>query len=160
VVATVGVALRTGVRIGVDAGSVRIGVAASDPEGVLAMPVTVLHRDPRGHTDLDELAALVTEREAMEVLVGLPRSLSGKDGPAAISARAYAAQLAARVAPVDVRLVDERMSTVEAARGLRSAGLGSKAARGVIDAAAAVVILQQALDVERATGNRPGEAVT
>jgi putative Holliday junction resolvase len=157
-VAMVGVALRAGVRIGVDAGSVRVGVAASDPAGVLATPVAVLRRDVRGHHDLDELAALVTERDALEVVVGLPRSLSGKDGPAATSARAYAAQVAARVAPVDVRLVDERLSTLEAARGLRTAGVRSKAARGVIDAAAAVVILQHALDSERATGIRPGEA--
>ena len=77
-----------------------------------------------------------------------------------MGARAYAAEVAARVAPVEVRLVDERLSTVEAARGLRSAGVGSKAARGVVDAAAAVVILQHALDSERATGIRPGEPTT
>jgi putative holliday junction resolvase len=156
----VGCAVRTGVRIAVDAGSVRIGVAASDPAGVLATPVAVLRHDRRGGHDLDELAAIVSERGAVEVLVGLPRSLSGRDGPAAVTARAYAAELAARVAPIEVRLVDERMTTVEAARGLRSAGLSSKTARGVVDAAAAVVILQHALDSERATGNRPGEPAT
>jgi putative holliday junction resolvase len=157
-VALVGAELRAGVRVALDAGSVRVGVAVSDPAGVLATPVIVLRRDVRGGRDLDEIAALVAERDAVEVLVGLPRSLSGRDGPAAISARAYAVEVAARVAPVDVRLVDERLSTVEAARGLRSAGMRSKAARAVIDAAAAVVILQQALDSERATGIRPGEA--
>lgn len=146
-------------RVGVDAGSVRVGVAVSDPAGVLATPVTVLRRDPRGKRDLEEIAALVAERTALEVLVGLPRSLSGGDGPAAVSARAYAAEIAARVAPVDVRVVDERLSTVEAARGLRAAGMGSKAARGVVDAAAAVVILQHALDSERATGDLPGESI-
>jgi putative holliday junction resolvase len=155
----VGCSLRTGVRVGVDAGSVRVGVAVSDPAGVLATPVTVLRRDPRGKRDLEEIAALVAERTALEVLVGLPRSLSGGDGPAAVSARAYAAEIAARVAPVDVRVVDERLSTVEAARGLRAAGMGSKAARGVVDAAAAVVILQHALDSERATGDLPGESI-
>lgn len=144
-------------RLGIDAGSVRVGVAASDPAGVLATPVAVLRRDARGGHDLDEIAELVAERGAVEVLVGLPLSLSGADGPAALVARAYAAQVAARIAPVEVRLVDERLSTVEAARGLRSAGLGSKAARSVVDAAAAVVILQHALDSERATGIRPGE---
>ena len=144
----------------VDAGSVRVGVAVSDPAGVLATPVTVLRRDARGGRDLDELAALVAEREAMEVLVGLPRSLSGADGPAAVTARAYAGQLAARIAPVGVRLVDERLTTVEAARGLRAAGVRSRAARGIVDAAAAVVILQHALDSERATGMLPGELAT
>jgi putative Holliday junction resolvase len=156
----VGAAVRTGVRVAVDAGSVRVGVAVSDPDGVLATPVTVLRRDRRGGHDLDELAAIVAERGAVEVLVGLPRSLTGRDGPAALTARAYAAELAARVSPIEVRLVDERLTTVEAARGLRSAGLKSEAARGVVDAAAAVVILQHALDSERATGNRPGESAT
>jgi putative Holliday junction resolvase len=156
----VGCSLRSGVRVAVDAGSVRVGVAVSDPAGVLATPVTVLRRDSRGKRDLDEIAALVAERAAVEVLVGLPRSLSGGDGPAAVSARAYAVEIAARVAPIDVRLVDERLSTAEAARGLRAAGVGSKAARGVVDAAAAVVILQHALDSERATGQLPGESLT
>jgi putative holliday junction resolvase len=156
-VALVGSGVRSGVRIAVDAGQVRVGVAVSDPEGVLATPVSVLRRDLRGDHDLDEVAALVRERDALEVLVGLPRSLSGRDGPAAVTARAYAAALAARIAPVEVRLVDERLTTVQAARGLRAAGVSSKAARGVVDAAAAVVILQHALDSERATGDRPGE---
>jgi putative holliday junction resolvase len=152
--------VRTGVRLAVDAGSVRVGVATCDPSGVLATPVTVLRRDRRGGQDLDELAAMVADREAMEVLVGLPRSLSGEEGLAAETARTYAAALAGRIAPVGVRLVDERLTTVEATRGLQSAGLDGRAARGVIDAAAAVVILQHALDSERATGDLPGEVVT
>jgi putative Holliday junction resolvase len=160
-VAELGVAsaVRRGVRIAVDAGSVRVGVAASDPAGVLATPVIVLRRDPKGGHDLDEIAALVLERQAVEVLVGLPRSLSGGEGPAAAIARDYAAALAVKVAPVAVRLVDERFTTVEASRGLRAAGVRSKAARGVVDSAAAVVILQHALDSERATGELPGEAI-
>lgn len=150
--------VRSGVRLAVDVGTVRVGVAVSDPAGLLATPVTVLRRDARRGQDLDELAALVAEREPIEVLVGLPRSLSGNDGKAAEIARDYAARLAQRIAPVDVRLVDERLSTVQAERGLQAAGVRSKAARGVIDAAAAVVILQHALDAERATGTIPGEA--
>jgi putative Holliday junction resolvase len=152
-------AVRAGVRVAVDVGSVRVGVATCDPEGLLATPATVLRRQTRGSRDLDELAEIVAHREAIEVLVGLPRSLSGRDGPAAVAARAYAADLAARVAPVEVRLVDERLTTVEASRGLRSAGLGAKAARAVVDAAAAAVVLQHALDAERATGQPIGEAV-
>jgi putative Holliday junction resolvase len=152
-------AVRPGVRLAVDAGSVRVGIAASDPAGILATPVTVLRRDARGSSDLTELAALVAEREAVEVLVGLPRSLSGGDGPAAVIARDYATALAARVAPVTVRLVDERLTTVEATRGLRAAGIRSREARSVVDSAAAVVILQHALDAERVCGMPPGEAV-
>jgi putative holliday junction resolvase len=149
--------MRSGVRLGVDAGSVRVGVAASDPAGVLATPVSVLRRDVRGGRDLAALADLVTERAVLEVVVGLPRSMSGGEGPAAATARTYAADLALRIDPVPVRLVDERLTTVEAAKGLRSAGLRSRAARQVVDAAAAVVILQHALDSERATGLVPGE---
>jgi putative holliday junction resolvase len=145
--------------VGVDPGSVRVGVAASDPDGVLASPVAVLTRDPRGKADLAEIAELVADRDAIEVVVGLPRSLSGRDGAAAELARGYAAELASRVAPVEVVLVDERLSTAEAGRGLRLAGVRSRQARGLIDAAAAAVILQHALDSERASGIRPGEVV-
>jgi putative Holliday junction resolvase len=95
----------------------------------------------------------------VELLVGLPRSLSGGEGPAVVAARDYADSLAARVSPVPVRLVDERLSTVSATRQLQQAGRRGRAARAVIDAAAAVVILQAALDAERSTGAPPGEAL-
>jgi putative Holliday junction resolvase len=135
---------------------VRIGVAASDPSGFLASPVETV---PRGSGDLDRLAALVAERDAVAVLVGLPRSLSGADGPAAEAARSWAAQLAARLAPTPVRLVDERLSTVAAGRDLRAAGVSGRRARGVVDQAAAVVFLQAALDAERSSGAPAGEPV-
>lgn len=151
--------MRSGVRIGVDVGSVRVGVAASDPTGTLASPVTVVRRDDRGGRDLDEIAAVVADREAVEVVVGLPRSLADREGPAAAAARDYAARLAARVAPVPVRLVDERLSTVTAQRGLHASGRTVRSSRPVIDAAAAVVILQSALDAERGSGAAPGEPV-
>lgn len=132
-----------------DVGSVRVGVAASDPDGMLASPIAVLQRDRKRGTDLNELVRLAGEREAVEIVVGLPRSLSGAEGTAAKLAREYASTLAQRVAPVSVRLVDERLSTVEATRGLQQAGVRAKEGRRVIDAAAAVVILQHALDAER-----------
>lgn len=144
-------------RVAVDPGSVRIGVAASDPHGVLAVPVETVRRGPG---DLSRLAAIVTEREALEVLVGLPVSLSGGEGPAAEVARAFAADLARAVSPVPVRLVDERLSTAGAARGLRAAGVGGRKARQVVDQAAAVVLLQGALDAENSTGVPPGEPVS
>jgi putative Holliday junction resolvase len=151
--------MRVGVRIGVDVGSVRVGVAGSDPAGVLATPVTTLRRDARTGRDLDDLLGIVSEREAVEVLVGLPRTLANRDGVAAEAAREYAEALATRVSPIPVRLVDERFSTVEATRGLRAAGVKGRSMRKVIDAAAAVVLLQAALDTERATGNPPGEVL-
>jgi putative holliday junction resolvase len=156
---TLATAMRPGVRLAVDVGSVRVGVAASDPTGTLASPVTVLRRDARGGRDLLELAELTREREAIEVVVGLPRSLRNAEGVDAAAARAYAIQLARAVRPVPVRLLDERLTTVEAARGLRAAGRSSRSARGVVDAAAAVVLLQSALDTERRTEAPVGEIV-
>jgi putative pre-16S rRNA nuclease len=147
--------MRPGVRVGVDVGSVRVGVAACDPAGLIATPVSTLSR---GKGDLDALAALVAEREAVEVLVGLPTSLSGRAGPAAAAAEAYAGALAGRV-PVPVRLVDERFSTVGAQRDLRDSGVDTRRGRSVIDQAAAVIILQGALDAERSSGLAPGRLV-
>ncbi|MDA8372360.1 MAG: Holliday junction resolvase RuvX [Nocardiopsaceae bacterium] len=155
--------MRNGVRIAVDPGSVRIGVAASDPSGILATPVETVRR---GKGDLDRIMELVVEYEAREVLVGHPSSLSGEEGTAARSARSFAVALARRLAPVPVRLVDERLTTVTAQSHLRSgASFGKRGARGgrarrsVIDQAAATVLLQSALDMERRTGSPPGEAV-
>lgn len=151
-----GPAMRRGRRLAVDVGDARIGVASCDPGGLLATPVETVRA---GAGDKARIAALVAEYEALEVVVGLPRSLSGREGPAAAKARAFAARLAALVAPVPVRLVDERMSTVAATHGLRASGVAARKGRSVVDQAAAVVILQSALDAERATGRPPGEGV-
>jgi putative Holliday junction resolvase len=148
---------RRGARLGVDVGTVRVGVAACDPDGLLVTAVTTLARDPRRGADLDGLRQLVAERRVVEVVVGLPRSLSGAEGPAATAARGYAGRLAAAVAPVPVRLVDERLSTVEAAGRLRGAGHDSRASRRLVDAQAAAVILETALAAERSSGRPPGE---
>lgn len=157
---------RSGVRIGVDVGSVRVGVAASDPSGLLATPVRTLARDTSDPSDtsepaadLDELGRLVAEVEALEVVVGLPRTLAGREGPAAVEARQYARRLAVLVAPVAVRLVDERLTTVDAHRSLRESGVDGRRQRAVVDQAAAVLILQAALDAERSSGRPPGELV-
>ncbi|BEP16073.1 Holliday junction resolvase RuvX [Acidothermaceae bacterium B102] len=153
--------MRPGVRIGVDVGSVRVGVAASDGSASLASPVTTLKRDVRGGTDLEALRVLVAEREAVEVVIGLPRSMSGGEGPAAAIARDYARAVSLLVAPVPVRLADERLSTVSATRSLIASApkAGARKRRQQVDQAAAVVILQSALDHERATGTPPGETV-
>lgn len=147
--------MRFGVRVGVDPGDARIGVARSDPSGVLATPVETV---PRGRGDLRRLKRIVVDEEAVEVVVGLPRSLSGGEGPAAGKVREFAQRLAEKVAPVPVRLTDERLSTVTAETMLRDQRKGAKR-RAVVDQVAAVVILQQALDSERATGRPPGELV-
>ena len=148
--------MRHGVRLGIDPGDARIGVARSDPSGFLATPVETVRR---GKGDLARIALLVAEEEAMEIIVGLPRSLSGGEGPAAVKTRAFADRLAARVAPVPVRLVDERLTTVSAEAMLRDRGKKGQQRRAVVDMAAAVMILQHALDTERSTGSPAGEPV-
>jgi len=148
--------MRFGSRLGVDVGSVRIGVARSDPSGMLATPVETVKR---GRGDLDRIAVIAAEHEAIEVVVGLPTSLSGREGPAARLARDFATLLAGRLAPTPVRLFDERLTTVAAQQGLRASGMRGKKQRGVIDQAAAVVLLQDALDSERATDRPPGSPV-
>lgn len=147
-----------GVRLGVDVGSVRVGVAACDPSGLIATPLATLDRRADGR-DIADLARLAVEREVVEIVVGLPTGLSGRAGPAAVSVTTYAAALAERVAPIGVRLADERFTTVEAGRSLRASGRDTRSARAVIDQAAAVIILQRALDEERATGVPPGRVV-
>lgn len=153
--------IRPGRRVGIDVGSVRVGVASSDPGGVLATPLRTVARDAdeQRATDLEEVAAIVAELEAVEVVVGLPRTLAGTEGPAASTARTYAGRLAVRITPVPVRLVDERFTTVDAHRSLRASGVDGRAQRAVVDQAAAVLILQAALDAERGSGRPPGELV-
>ena len=151
--------MRAGVRLGIDVGSVRVGVARSDPSGVLATPVATLSRDEAHGTDIARIAQLVAEWGVIEVVVGLPRGLSGHEGDAALAARKYAVVIARRVRPVSVRVVDERLSTVTAQRSLREAGVKGRRHRPVVDQAAAVVILQSALDAERASGRETGSLV-
>ncbi len=151
--------MRHGTRLGVDPGDARIGVARSDPSGLLATPVETVRR---GKGDLARLRRIVVELEeettVLEVVVGLPRSLGGGEGPSAAKVREFAARLAERVS-VPVRLVDERLSTVSAEAMLRDQGRKGSKRRAVVDQAAAVVILQHALDTERASGTAPGEIV-
>jgi putative holliday junction resolvase len=149
--------MRQGVRLAVDAGSVRIGVARSDPDGILASPLAVVRS---GAGALDELARLAAGADAIEVIVGLPTSLNGREGAAAATARSFAADLAGRITPVPVRLVDERFTTTQAHEALRRGGKDTRARREIVDAAAAAVLLQAALDAERATGRPPGQPVT
>ncbi|MFI7588880.1 Holliday junction resolvase RuvX [Spongisporangium articulatum] len=159
--------MRRGVRVAVDVGTVRVGVARSDPDGLLATPVETvavptgeeLVDGPTRRADLLRIGTIVDETAALEVLVGLPRSLSGREGPSAGLARKYAVEIARLVAPVPVRLVDERFSSVSANQQLREAGVRGRRARPVVDQVAAVVFLQAALDGERATGRVPGALV-
>ncbi len=183
--APAGSGLPRGPRLGVDVGLARVGLAASDPDGLIATPVETLARDlgrrPRmspklqnqpdtpnlaegeilsdAPADIRRIAAEVRERGAKVVYIGLPRHLSGAEGSAARDARAYAGTVARVIAPVDVRLVDERMTSVAAHRALRDAGRAGRKHRPVVDQVAAVIVLQGALDAERAADARVGAPV-
>ncbi|MCU1437660.1 MAG: crossover junction endodeoxyribonuclease RuvA [Naasia sp.] len=150
--------MRHGVRIGVDVGRARVGLAASDPSGFLASPVETIQR--RGGT-APVVARILDEarvREAIEIVVGLPVSLGGGDTPSTADARAVAAELAAG-SDIPVRLIDERLSTVSAQSVLHGAGRNTRSSRPVIDQVAAVILLQHALDSERARSEPPGVTV-
>ncbi|MBN9141989.1 MAG: Holliday junction resolvase RuvX [Micrococcales bacterium] len=147
--------MRRGVRIGVDVGRARVGVARCDPDGLLATPIETLARD---EGTVRAVLAHASELDAIEVVVGLPLSLSGADTPSTADARELAGELAA-ASELPVRLVDERLSTVTAYRQLQAGGRRAKGSRSVVDQVAAVIILQNALDSERMADRPPGSLV-
>ena len=146
---------RRGVRLGIDVGRARVGVARCDPDGMLAVPVETV---PRAETSVARIVEIAREYDAIEVLVGLPISLGGSETASTADAREFAGELDAAL-EVPVRLVDERLSTVSANAVLRQNGRSQKSSRRIVDQIAAVVLLQQAIDVEKSTGNPAGAAL-
>jgi len=144
-----------GIQVACDVGAVRIGLARSDPMGLLAVPLPAV---PAGDAAIAAVLETVGEWAATAVYVGLPLRLAGDEGPAAAAARSWARKLAERTS-VPVRLVDERLSTVQAQRGLHAAGRTTRSSRSVIDSAAAVAVLQAVLDQLAGTGGPVGELV-
>ena len=132
--------------LAVDLGDRRIGLALSDATGTLASPLRTIERGSDPAADRVAIVAAAREAEAQVIVVGLPRSLSGRDGPAARKARAEASALAEVAGEIRVELHDERFTTREAQRSLAAAGKRGRAQRAQIDAAAAAVILQSYLD--------------
>ncbi|MCL1800632.1 MAG: Holliday junction resolvase RuvX [Promicromonosporaceae bacterium] len=151
------VALPRGARLGVDVGKVRIGIAASDPDGLLAMPVATVERS--AGTDAAEIARIAEERGVVVGYLGLPKQLSGADGAATVDARQFARELAEALPDVPLRFIDERLTTVTASANLLAAGRNTRKQRSVIDQQAAVIILQSALDQEKRAGERAGFTV-
>jgi putative Holliday junction resolvase len=143
---------RRGVRLGIDVGRARVGVARCDPDGLLATPVETV---PRDDASVARVIALADEYSAFELLVGLPLNLRGEDTASTADARAFATALA-EASGLPIRLVDERLSTVSAHAALRDSGRSQRSSRSIVDQVAAVVLLQQALDVEKSTGRPPG----
>ncbi|MBX3309459.1 MAG: Holliday junction resolvase RuvX [Cryobacterium sp.] len=146
---------RTGARLGIDVGRARIGLARCDPKGLLVSPVATL---VRGKGDVAELARIASENDILEIVVGLPLSLSGARTASTDDAREFAAALGLATG-LPVRLVDERLSTVSAQRSLHEAGRNTRSSRPVIDQVAATIILQHAIDAERSGGTPPGELI-
>lgn len=144
--------MRKGVRFGVDVGAARIGVARSDSSGILATPVATLRA---GKGDIDAVAKMVREAAALEVIVGLPLNMDGTQGKSAFIAKKWARRLSRRIYPVPVRMLDERLTTVQAHRQLHDAGRKEISHRAVVDQAAAVIILESALEQERVSGRLP-----
>ncbi|GAA1988783.1 Holliday junction resolvase RuvX [Microbacterium pumilum] len=146
---------RRGVRLGIDVGKARVGVARCDPDGLLATPVETVQRDDRS---VERVVTLAAEHSATEILVGLPLNMRGEDTASTTDARRFASELAA-ASELPVRLVDERLSTVSAHAALRESGRSQRSSRSIVDQVAAVVLLQQALDVEKSTGRPAGTPV-
>jgi putative Holliday junction resolvase len=147
---------RRGVRLGIDVGRARVGVARCDPDGLLATPVETV---PRDDAAVARVITIADEHSAMEILVGLPLNMRGEDTASTADARTFAGQVAAASA-LPVRLVDERLSTVSAHAALRDSGRSQRSSRSIVDQVAAVVLLQQALDVEKSTGRPAGFPVS
>ena len=149
---------RRGVRVGVDVGTVRVGVARCDPDGIITMPVETLARAD-DWSDVDRLAAIVDEYDAIEVIVGLPRHLRGAEGVSAKGARRYARRIKDLRPDVRVAMVDERLSSNQAHQRLRESGVPEREHRGVVDQVAAQIILEQALEAKRIGGRAPGTEI-
>ncbi|MFU8947981.1 Holliday junction resolvase RuvX [Mycetocola zhadangensis] len=150
--------MRTGVRLGIDVGKVRVGVSRSDFHGMLATPVETVPRSTDGDADVRRILEIVSELEPIELVVGLPLALSGSHTASTNDAVTFAEKLATASA-LPVRLVDERLSTVSAHSALRSSGKKSSRSRSIVDQVAAVIILQHALDAERGSSHPPGALV-
>ncbi len=145
--------MRRGVRVGIDVGKARVGVARSDVDGLMAVPSETLPRT----TALESLVAVASESTVLEWVIGLPLSLNGGETDSTADAREFAQQLVASTG-IPARLIDERLSTVGAQAALHSASHTTKSSRAVIDQVAATILLETALDAER-RGTMLGETV-
>ena len=151
-----------GVRLGVDVGSVRIGVAKCDPDGILATPLETI---AAGETAIPKIIDLIKAHAPIAVYVGNPLSLKGQVTQSTIGASEFALALVSAISShpeikeIEVRLIDERLSTVSAQRGLHEVGRTQKTSREVIDQAAAIIILEHALESEKRQGDFAGKEV-
>jgi|UniRef100_UPI00404AB8E7 putative holliday junction resolvase len=135
-----------GRRLAFDYGDVRVGVAVCDPDGILATPVATLKL--KDSNFWDQIIALIEEYEPVHIYVGSPKHLSGQSGTSVEKAEAFKNEIAERTS-IDCTMIDERLSTVSAAKQLKDSGMNSRESKSAIDQAAAVAILEQALAIEK-----------
>ena len=151
--------MRRGIRLGVDVGRKRVGVARSDSDGLIATPVSTVMRETLEQAAA-EVVSIAKELSAFEYVVGLPLSMSGNSSQSTDDARAFAEALKellqGEASTIDIRMLDERLTTVSAHAALRTSGKKPSRSKDTVDQVAAVILLQQALDQERATGRAPG----
>lgn len=150
--------MRIGRRLAVDVGKVRLGIALCDREAILASPLDAIARSSSLEDTVISIAKLVHQYEVIEVYVGDPISLSGKETESTGDARSIASELSKSVA-IPVRMIDERFTTVTAASKLRAAGVRARDSKTIIDSASAVEILETALSSEKSSGFAPGQLV-
>jgi len=152
-----------GIKLGVDVGTVRVGLAQCDPDGILATPFKTVGRDTKKNSDVRVVVKHAAELPAVQIFVGLPRTMKGEERGSAAMAAEYAALLVTELAraglDIPVNLVDERLSTVTAHRNLHEAGMSSRNHRKVVDQVAAAGILQHAIDMQKARGTDVGRRV-
>ena len=152
-----------GIKLGVDVGTVRVGLAICDPDEILATPFKTVSRDAKKNSDVRVVVKQAAEMRAVQIFVGLPKTMKGEERSSAQMATEYAELLVGELAraglDVPVNLVDERLSTVTAHRNLHEAGMSSKNHRKVVDQVAAAGILQHAIDMQKARGTDVGRRV-
>jgi len=151
--------VRRGVRLALDLGGVRTGVARCDASGVLASPMAVWQASSAVEIQ-PLLSAALAEDDVLEVIVGLPTNMRGNEALAAERVREVVRELATILTTVPFRLVDERLTTAAARKQLQAAGYSTRTDKALIDAAAATILLEDALEAERRQGVAPGEVVS
>lgn len=147
-----------GRKLAIDIGRARLGIAISDLSGILSSPLDSVRRIADDSETIQEILKIVADNEVQEIYVGDPVSLSGEITPSTDDARNFASLLQSTTV-LPVRLIDERLTTVTAARNLRDSGKNAKTSKSLIDSASAVVILEAVLQVERVSGEAAGRSV-
>ena len=146
--------MRKGIRYAIDFGDARVGFAKSDIDAIMAVPVATIKND---QNLLKNIIEHINETGCVEIYVGLPKHLSGAIGQSANKAINFAQQLSKQLPDISIRMMDERLTTSSASARLQESGVNTRAQKGLIDQAAAIELLEQALDFEKRNNQIPGQ---